>query len=279
MRKSTETPRLLASATRTLLFGVISPFSYLRMAWWLGRPPSASDSLRSEKPARFRASSRRCPFMIQSSSAEVDIFAYDITYVNCDWPRGGSDESGCYKRASRKWSPHFARSRATCGCAPSMSVPATMPTPHVFARMLALYVEWPCDSGSRRCCSRMMTEQQPPTLHRCRDCPNKPMLSMKTGTIMEGSKLGYRTRAIAVYLVATNLKSVSGMNLHRDLGVTQKSAWHLAHRIRKEMVRSKAPAPDRSRHHTAHPTSGQGARTPGGSLSCTPEVPPLKPVE
>ena len=30
-----------------------------------------------------------------------------------------------------------------------------------------------------------------------------------------------------------NLKGVSSMKLHRDLGITQKSAWHLAHRIRK----------------------------------------------
>ena len=69
--------------------------------------------------------------------------------------------------------------------------------------------------------------------HRCRDCEGKPRFSLKTGNIMEGSKLGYQTWAIAVYLVATNLKGVSSMKLHRDLDITQKSAWHLAHRIRK----------------------------------------------
>ena len=69
--------------------------------------------------------------------------------------------------------------------------------------------------------------------HRCRDCDGRPMFSLKTGTIMEGTKLGYRIWAIAFYLLATNLKSVSSMKLHRDLGVTQKTAWHLAHRIRK----------------------------------------------
>lgn len=59
------------------------------------------------------------------------------------------------------------------------------------------------------------------------------MFSLKTGTLMEGSKLGYQTWALAIYLVTTNLKSVSSMKLHRDLGITQKSAWHLAHRLRK----------------------------------------------
>ena len=50
---------------------------------------------------------------------------------------------------------------------------------------------------------------------------------------MHGSKLGYRIWAIAIYLMTTNLKGVSSMKLHRDLGITQKSAWHLAHRLRK----------------------------------------------
>ena len=50
---------------------------------------------------------------------------------------------------------------------------------------------------------------------------------------MADSKLGYRTWAVAIYLVTTSLKGVSSMKLHRDLGITQKSAWHLAHRIRQ----------------------------------------------
>ena len=74
--------------------------------------------------------------------------------------------------------------------------------------------------------------------HRCRDCDGRPMFSLKTGNIMEGSKLGYQTWAIAVYLVTTSLKGVSSMKLHRDLEITQKSAWHLAHRIRKVMADS-----------------------------------------
>ena len=69
--------------------------------------------------------------------------------------------------------------------------------------------------------------------HRCRDCPKRPMFSLKTGTLMEGSNLGYRVWGIAIYLISTNLKSVSSMKLHRDLEVTQKTAWHLAHRLRR----------------------------------------------
>ena len=50
---------------------------------------------------------------------------------------------------------------------------------------------------------------------------------------MQGSNLGYQTWAIAIYLVTTNLKGVAAMKLHRDLEISYKSAWHLAHRLRK----------------------------------------------
>ena len=50
---------------------------------------------------------------------------------------------------------------------------------------------------------------------------------------MHGSNLPLSKWGLAIYLLTTNLKSVSSMKLHRDLGITQKTAWHLAHRIRK----------------------------------------------
>ncbi len=50
---------------------------------------------------------------------------------------------------------------------------------------------------------------------------------------MHDSKLGFRVWLFASYILVTNLKGVSSMKLHRDLGVAQKTAWHLAHRIRE----------------------------------------------
>lgn len=67
--------------------------------------------------------------------------------------------------------------------------------------------------------------------YRCRDCRKR--FSVKTGTVMHDSKLGLQVWAIAIYLSVTNLKGVSSMKLHRDLGITQKTAWHLAHRVRE----------------------------------------------
>ena len=69
--------------------------------------------------------------------------------------------------------------------------------------------------------------------HRCRECPGKPRFSLRTGTVLQSSKLDYRTWVIAIYLFATGIKGTSSMKLHRDLEITYKSAWHLAHRLRK----------------------------------------------
>ena len=65
----------------------------------------------------------------------------------------------------------------------------------------------------------------------CPDCRNR--FSVKTGTAMEASKISLQKWVIAIYLCATSLKSVSSMKLHRDLGITQKSAWFMMQRLRE----------------------------------------------
>lgn len=94
---------------------------------------------------------------------------------------------------------------------------------------------WPNGAFCPHCGSVNVQEQttHKSMTHRCRDCPNRPMFSLRTGNVMQGTKLGYQTWVIAIYLVTTSLKGVSSMKLHRDLEITQKSAWHLAHRLRK----------------------------------------------
>ena len=70
-----------------------------------------------------------------------------------------------------------------------------------------------------------------PQPYRCKAC--KQYFSLKTGTAMEDSKLPLRKWAWAIYLEMTSLKGVSSMKLRRDLGVTQKTAWFMLHRIRE----------------------------------------------
>ena len=58
---------------------------------------------------------------------------------------------------------------------------------------------------------------------------------------MHASNIGYQKWAIAIYLVTTSLKGVSSMKLHRDLGITQKAAWHMLHRISKAYMETNEP--------------------------------------
>ena len=77
---------------------------------------------------------------------------------------------------------------------------------------------------------------------RCREkvCSTQ-FFSVKTGTVMEGSKIGYQDWLIASFLVMTSLKGVASMKLHRDLGLTQKTAWFLAQRLRKALESESEP--------------------------------------
>ena len=54
---------------------------------------------------------------------------------------------------------------------------------------------------------------------------------------MQDSNIPLQKWAIAIYLMATNLKGISSMKLHRDLGISQNAAWHLGHRIREAWSR------------------------------------------
>ena len=67
--------------------------------------------------------------------------------------------------------------------------------------------------------------------YRCKDC--RQFFSVKKGSIMEGSNIKLQHWAIAIYMVATGLKGVSSLKLHRELGITQKSAWFMLQRIRE----------------------------------------------
>ena len=92
---------------------------------------------------------------------------------------------------------------------------------------------WPNGIACPHCGSIKLRERvsRKPMPFHCADC--RKYFSVKTGTLLQKSKLSLSTWAIAFYLYSTNLKGVSSMKLHRDLGITQKSAWHLAHRIRE----------------------------------------------
>ena len=75
--------------------------------------------------------------------------------------------------------------------------------------------------------------------YRCNDC--KKRFSVKTNSLMHASNISYQKWVIAVYLVTTSLKGVSSMKLHRDLDITQKSAWYMLQRIRAFYIETHEP--------------------------------------
>lgn len=67
----------------------------------------------------------------------------------------------------------------------------------------------------------------------CNKC--RCQFSYKTGTIFEDSPLGLDKWFVAVWFVANCKNGISSHELHRAIGVTQKTAWFMCHRIRKAM--------------------------------------------
>ena len=72
-----------------------------------------------------------------------------------------------------------------------------------------------------------------PMPFRCRDC--RKHFSVRTGTVLGESKLPLHKWLMAIYMLHTARKGVSSIQMAKELGVTQKTAWFLDHRIREAM--------------------------------------------
>src|SRR5262249_47828011 len=67
-------------------------------------------------------------------------------------------------------------------------------------------------------------------MFKCRDC--KKQFSTKVGTVFEDSPIGLDKWLPAVWLIVNCKNGISSYEIARDLGVTQKTAWFMMHRIR-----------------------------------------------
>jgi transposase-like protein len=70
---------------------------------------------------------------------------------------------------------------------------------------------------------------------KCYERHERPKFSLKVGTIFEDSSIPLEKWLPAVWLLANCKNGISSYELHRALGITQKSAWFMLHRIRKAM--------------------------------------------
>jgi len=77
-------------------------------------------------------------------------------------------------------------------------------------------------------------------IFKCREKECRKKFSVTVGTIYENTKVPLTKWFLATYFLAVHSKGISSLQLANFLGVTQKTAWHLNHRIRK-MLTDNAP--------------------------------------
>ena len=94
--------------------------------------------------------------------------------------------------------------------------------------------------GSRGCIKKYENRKSSP--YHCADC--RSFFSVRTGTVLSHSRIPLQKWVIGIYLWSTSLKGVSSMSLHRDLKITQKSAWFMAQRLREAWTQSLFSADD-----------------------------------
>lgn len=83
---------------------------------------------------------------------------------------------------------------------------------------------------------RLKGKAHRPGVWKCKAC--REQFSVTVGTVFERSKIGLDKWLFAVHLICSSKKGYSAHQLHRNLGVTYKTAWFMAHRIREAMKSS-----------------------------------------
>jgi len=94
-------------------------------------------------------------------------------------------------------------------------------------------LRWPDGPVCPRCESTEYSYLTTRRVWKCKGC--KKQYSVKLGTIFEDSPLGLNKWLPAVWLIANSKNGISSHELGRALGITQKSAWFMLHRIRLAM--------------------------------------------
>src|SRR5437016_2711465 len=94
---------------------------------------------------------------------------------------------------------------------------------------------WPNGVTCPRCGSRDVLFLEKYNRWHCREKHDAPQFTLKTGTIMEDSPIGLDKWMMAMWMLANCKNGISSYEIHRAIGVTQKTAWFMLHRIRAAM--------------------------------------------
>src|SRR5271166_5222601 len=91
---------------------------------------------------------------------------------------------------------------------------------------------WPNGVTCPRCGSRDVLFLEKYSRWHCRAKHEAPQFTLKTGTIMEDSPVGLDKWMMAMWQIVNCKNGISSYEVHRAIGINQKSAWFLDHRIR-----------------------------------------------
>jgi hypothetical protein len=94
---------------------------------------------------------------------------------------------------------------------------------------------WPDGVTCPKCGSDKVLFLEKYSRWHCREKHPAPQFTMKTGTVMEDSPIGLDKWLMVMWMVANCKNGISSWEIHRSLGVTQKTAWFLLHRVRLAM--------------------------------------------
>src|ERR1019366_7012508 len=95
---------------------------------------------------------------------------------------------------------------------------------------------WPNGVTCPRCTSKDVLFLEKYNRWHCRAKHPAPQFTLKTGTIMEDSPIGLDKWLMAMWQVVNCKNGVSSYEVHRAIGITQKSAWFMDHRIRHALT-------------------------------------------
>lgn len=139
-----------------------------------------------------------------------------------------------------------------------------------------IYLEsrrWPKGTTCPTCSGQdRLTTRKREGFYRCNKCQLD--FTIRTGTIFERSHIPLQKWSYAMYLMVTARKGISSMQVAKEIGVTQKAAWFMLHRLREacggELEKLQAYLGARKRTSTRRtssaPVAARSARLP--SLAC-----------
>ncbi len=143
------------------------------------------------------------------------------------------------------------------------------------ARVLLERIRWPEGPRCPHCQSKEVYRLTPkpdskrpvrPGVLKCKKC--RKQFTVTVGTIFEGSHIPLNKWLMAIHLFCSSKKGISAHQLHRMLGVTYKTAWFMAHRIRyatgqsplKEKLSGTVEVDETYIGGKSHGTPGRGAK-------------------